>query len=239
MPIHTAGGKEGLSPQGLLLPISRETHCIGVDHRISRQQLDEFVFKPVSRINDVHKMLQDAKRKEYSTLFHLVGNPRCRGASHRQRTQREEAIPKAAVMAAGVSGQRDDRHPRGKDRNGQAEMLRDSLANLIISDILVNPCQNSQGNNLRQHPRRGPVVGIGIPEVKDEILTTAAQLFVDQMPCLVKLIPVGKIGGRRHPEHIVGLSARDVHNGTSDRHLDPLKLIEHQETQLPVELIQR
>ena len=111
------------------------------------------------------------------------------------------------------------------------------LSNLVALDVVVYPCQYAQGEYLGQHPCGRIRVRIGAAEMLDEILTRLCKFCVYELLRLRKSAGIIEIRRSGHPKGIPCLTARDVDNSTADGYLNLLDLVEHQQSQMPVETV--
>ena len=115
--------------------------------------------------------------------------------------------------------------------------MRYLLSNLVALDVVVDSCQYAQGKNLGQHPGGRIRVRISVAEMFNEVLTRFSKFSIDELLCLREgagIIETRRVG---HPKGIACLAARYVDDGTTDGNLYLLYLVEHQQSQMPVETV--
>ena len=171
-------------PKRFVLPTCRESHDGGVDCGKIGKESVYFVEHVVVGRNDVNKILDDTYIEVYSKGICGQCNPRLEYTLWQGRHDGVLFVPNTGMMAATVSRECDDCHPGVKNGRLQTESEGNSFSGLRISEVCENIGQHSEREYLRQHPRRGILVGICAFEMDDKLLMRCFYFTIDAGYCV-------------------------------------------------------
>ena len=144
-------------PQGFVLPISGESHCCGVHHRIIVKQLRELFFEVFASLHGIKPISDTAKDGIQFVAVHLmVSNPQTTQTYIQLRCGIEETVPKAGMMGAVVTEGCKAAHPTLKDfMLRQVETMGYLFLHFLVGEVVIEFGKCTKGGQFERFPSRG------------------------------------------------------------------------------------
>ena len=197
------GCEGGLLPDGFGFPVGGEAHGGEVDVGVLGEEGFEVGLEIAAGV-DGAEQVGDHGAAEVDALGIGLGgvNPGMDDSAGLCRTDGQEFVPDAAVVAAEVPKAAEDQEPGGEYRGLEAEVLGDFLLQGCIGQVHVDMGHVAEGQYFQQHPCRRERVGVGGLEMFDEIFLGAGVFLVYDVHQGIEAVQALVVGGVCEPEDV-------------------------------------